>query len=579
MKRNSFIKALCLCLSISTLSGCSFAKNTDESAKKVEDSSAKETTVTEMSGNLEDSAVTDASEDEKIDLATAQQEFAKNPKDIKSYIKVRKAISQEKEELLSSDKDDDTKISELNVLNQKEYIDQISLLYGIPADELDISMFWNSSQGVFYDPRMEGGLGDGEIETNTITAEDGTICEWVNDEEIYDIYPVDIVDAVNKYRMNILLLEAEKRGTAPDGIRPKGMDVIYPNANINLPTNDVKSLGDDLIPGYNLISCNGSKAIVLSRESFYGDTKTITINGQEVTVYNYNDTIDENSPVYNLKLRDMDVWELWEEDIVRLYDKPYPFNTGLLRMWMYDENAFEILGLDPESPIKVSMFSDNRQEYLNNVHQYLAETFHEYGYSWDELTYQNYRDTMAKYYAKQKRDYQELVQRSRAEFKKAMEQFAISSSLIENMDFDDNNDSSESAAATEVTQVEEAQPESKVITDGDSWNQIIVGDIVPIAGKVPATCYTHISNGHILAQLYDENYGIVSSADLTPYGMDHTNYKYVYFTMVANIGNGTATWQIAGTDDASMSGNLGYHGQGTIETEQGESTIEQYDGN
>ena len=532
-----------------------------------------------MSGNLEDSAVTDASEDEKIDLVTAQQEFAENPKDINSYIKVRKAISQEKEELLSSDKDDDTKISELNVLNQKEYIDQISLFYGIPADELDISMFWNSSQGVFYDPRMEGGLGDGGIETNTITAEDGTICEWVNDEEIYDIYPVDIVDAVNKYRMNFLLLVAEKRGTAPDGIRPKGMDVIYPNANINLPTNDVKSLGDDLIPGYNLISCNGSKAIVLSFESFYGDTKTITINGQEVTVYNYGDTTDENSPVYYQKLRDMDVWELWEEDIVKLYDKPYPFNTGLLKMLMYDENAFKNLGLDPEFPIEVSVFSDNRQEYHNNVHQYLAETFHEYGYSWDELTYQNYRDTMAKYYAKQKRDYQELVQRSRAEFKKAMEQFAKSSSLIENMDFDDNNDSSESAAATEVTQVEEAQPESNVITDGDSWNQIIVGDIVPVAGKVPATCYTHISNGHILAQLYDENYGIVSSADLTPYGMDHTNYKYVYFTMVANIGNGTAIWQIAGTDDDSMSGNLGYHGQGTIETEQGESTIEQYDGN
>ena len=113
--------------------------------------------------------------------------------------------------------------------------------------------------------------------------------------------------------------------------------------------------------------------------------------------------------------------------------------------------------------------------------------------------------------------------------------------------------------------------------DGDPvWTQKIVGDVVPINGKVPETMETWDHDGHILVTLRDADGGIVASADFGAEGKGHTDYKYVYFTELALIDNGMVVFRVEGTDDAGMGGNLGMVDYGTTDTDQGPSGITQY---
>ena len=112
--------------------------------------------------------------------------------------------------------------------------------------------------------------------------------------------------------------------------------------------------------------------------------------------------------------------------------------------------------------------------------------------------------------------------------------------------------------------------------DGEPlWTQKVVGDVVPIDGKIPVMLETWEHDGHVLLTLRDEDYNIVKSADL---GADksHTNYEYVYFTELDLLDNGMVVFTIAGTDDAGMSGNLNQFDQGVTDTDKGSTGITSY---
>ena len=130
----------------------------------------------------------------------------------------------------------------------------------------------------------------------------------------------------------------------------------------------------------------------------------------------------------------------------------------------------------------------------------------------------------------------------------------------------------ETAPATESTETQSAEgANSSTYSERDGeplWTQKVVGDVVPIGGKIPVTLETWEHDGHVLLTLRDEAGGIVKSADN---GTDksHTDYQYVYFTMIDLLDNGVVVFTLEGTDDAGMSGNLNRFGQGTVETDQG----------
>lgn len=134
----------------------------------------------------------------------------------------------------------------------------------------------------------------------------------------------------------------------------------------------------------------------------------------------------------------------------------------------------------------------------------------------------------------------------------------------------------QTAAAPETESTDDGKGSTYSERDGESvWNQKIVGDVVPINGKVPTTLETWEHDGHVLLTLRDDDGNIVQSADL---GSDksHTEYQYVYFTDLSLLDNGMVVFMVAGTDDAGMSGNMNQINQGTTDTDQGSTGITTY---
>lgn len=131
-------------------------------------------------------------------------------------------------------------------------------------------------------------------------------------------------------------------------------------------------------------------------------------------------------------------------------------------------------------------------------------------------------------------------------------------------------------AAPEGTEAQSTNTSTYSERDGEPlWTQKVVGDVVPIDGKIPVTLETWEHDGHVLLTLRDEAGNIVKSSDM---GADksHTNYQYVYFTDLSLLDNGMVVFMVAGTDDAGMSGNLNQFDQGTTDTDQGSTGITSY---
>ncbi len=98
--------------------------------------------------------------------------------------------------------------------------------------------------------------------------------------------------------------------------------------------------------------------------------------------------------------------------------------------------------------------------------------------------------------------------------------------------------------------------------------QKIAGDVVPINGGTPVYCETRIRDGHTLVSILDADLNQLVKADYA-FGTDYTNYEYVYFTMLDITDNGYCLFQIAGTDNAGMSGNFNKTSVGEMETDKG----------
>lgn len=125
------------------------------------------------------------------------------------------------------------------------------------------------------------------------------------------------------------------------------------------------------------------------------------------------------------------------------------------------------------------------------------------------------------------------------------------------------------AAAMDTEAGEAAEGSTYSERDGEPvWTQRIVGDVVPINGMVPEVLETWEHDGHVLLTLRDAAGNIVNSADN---GSDksHTEYQYVYFTMLSLLDNGMVIFQVAGTNQEGMGGNLNGINNSQYETDQG----------
>lgn len=106
------------------------------------------------------------------------------------------------------------------------------------------------------------------------------------------------------------------------------------------------------------------------------------------------------------------------------------------------------------------------------------------------------------------------------------------------------------------------------------WQEL-VGDVVPVEGKVPKyVCTRVMDNGFIRADLHDANRNMIISG--SAFDLEHTKYKYVYLDYFDVLGNGTYIYQVVGTDDAGIRANLGLIGTGETDTENGTTSIESY---
>lgn len=113
------------------------------------------------------------------------------------------------------------------------------------------------------------------------------------------------------------------------------------------------------------------------------------------------------------------------------------------------------------------------------------------------------------------------------------------------------------------------------VEDGNgnkSYIQELTGDVVDINGAYPTKLMTQVDNTPVGIQykliLMDD-----SGATLATFGcfdIEHTNYKYAYLTMI-DVSTDYPTFMVAGSD-APVSGNLGYMGQVTTDTENGQET-------
>lgn len=121
----------------------------------------------------------------------------------------------------------------------------------------------------------------------------------------------------------------------------------------------------------------------------------------------------------------------------------------------------------------------------------------------------------------------------------------------------------------------ESEGEKKFTTAMGGSSQKIVGDLVPINGKMPAYAMTRtMVNGSIRVDILDESGETIAVGGA--FDMEHTKSKYVYFEFLDLLGNGTVIFEVVGTNDANMGGNLGGVGTGTTDTENGPTSVDSY---
>ena len=113
-----------------------------------------------------------------------------------------------------------------------------------------------------------------------------------------------------------------------------------------------------------------------------------------------------------------------------------------------------------------------------------------------------------------------------------------------------------------------APPTYSEVDGCPTWTQKIVGDIVPINGGTPVYCMTRLWEGHRLVSILDADMQQLAGQDYA-FDDNYTDYEYVYFTMLDILDTGTCVFQLAGTNDAGMSGNFNRTSAGTTETDKG----------
>lgn len=111
---------------------------------------------------------------------------------------------------------------------------------------------------------------------------------------------------------------------------------------------------------------------------------------------------------------------------------------------------------------------------------------------------------------------------------------------------------------------------------GTFFQQKLTGDVYPINGMTPTILLTYLQDTpvgkQISLQLVDDNYNNIAVG--SAFDMDHTKYKYAYFTAL-DIADSFVYFQVAGSD-TKISGNLNYGGQAEVMTEYGTENAEVY---
>ncbi len=110
------------------------------------------------------------------------------------------------------------------------------------------------------------------------------------------------------------------------------------------------------------------------------------------------------------------------------------------------------------------------------------------------------------------------------------------------------------------------------------YTQKLTGDIVPVQGLTPVWCETWVRNIngeiHYSVTLRDSDYKIVTTID-GPQDPEYLKYEYAYFTMFVAYEGSYTSFTLAGSDK-EVSGNLNYHQNSELETNDGTIVDDEY---
>lgn len=480
------------------------------------------------------------------DYDTLLAEFAKDVRSKTAYARVWEAMRKVRQSILSSDASEEEKEEQLAKLTEQEYLNEVAAYYRIPLELLDISMFFDTETGAFYNPFMEGGPSGYDLPTRLVAESDGATENTIPESEYIPEDEETIDDA---------------SGTAEEGEEIEyRFFTIHPGQEFILPGNTIELID----PDSPIFLCDGERVVLWTIEYFPSDQNFVYLNGVKIRpVYEYEMYDPGFAANWDVLLKE-DVWLIQDELLVEHTGKAFPFNTAPVQLWETVSGGIDTHG---------HVLLDNYQGMENRAYESNARIYHELGYSWEELTYQNYWETIRKENERQSEEFR----------KKAMEEFAqlhATSSLPETEESDFGDGSAEESAVPD----EEAEQETTIVEgveiyymDGDPvYTQQITGDVLPIDGKIPTTCETWLHDGHDLVTLRDDSGAIVTSADMPDeWVQEYLSYPYVYFTMLSITDNGYVSFMLAGSD-SPVSGNLSGYQYGDIDTDAGTVGDEMY---
>ncbi|SFQ25314.1 hypothetical protein SAMN04487928_1276 [Butyrivibrio proteoclasticus] len=563
MKRKVLYRLLTFITIMATLTAC--GKKNDKIVQNTEtpvNSGGEASSLTDMDVDNKTGSAVDASsvEDNNIDstvnIDKLQEKFAKDVRDGKACSAVQTAIARKQNELVASGKPYSEIQEEYNALTDQFFLNEIAYAYRLPLENLSMDQFVDDETGAFYNPMAE----DGTFGTGMFIIPDEEENESVDD---YSYDPDFFFLTYEEFEALMKWKHDDWKGDVYQflGDNPYIKRVVWKPL---ISGEEFTLLADEITPGDEgspFFYLNGKKCVFWDLDRSTTGDNYIVINGVKVKTIGKYDIYDDTDSITSLERLQEEQIEILEIDELRMHQyRGFPYDTEPVSTYHY---------------VTVNCAVSDGQHYINRVYESRIKKLHEEGYSWEELTYQNYQTAMLESIMKQ---CEEAVKKLKEGFSQNVRNnqlppFSDDGQTDNNADRQveaDNNENNADASVTETSQETKQEGNNSGYTMPEGYYyQELVGDTIPINGAVPTSVMTFQDNNGISVTLYDANHQIVASYMGT--SMDHVKYKYAYLTDLYVNGVGGCVFFVAGTD-SPVSGNLNHSNTGEVETDKGMTT-------